>query len=33
MGREQLNEEYFKQLDRKNEETKKILQKTGGIKL
>ena len=33
MGREQLNEEYFKRLDRKNEETKKILQKTGGIKL
>lgn len=33
MGREQLNEEYFKRLDRKNEEAKKIPQKIRGIKL
>lgn len=32
MGKRQLNEEYFKRLDRKNEETEKIRQKTGGIK-
>ena len=33
MGWEQLGEEYFKRLDRKNEEAKKILEETGGIKL
>lgn len=32
MGKRQLNEEYFKRLDRKNEEAKKIPKKTGGIK-
>ena len=32
MGWKQLGKEYFKRLDRKNEETEKILQKTGGIK-
>lgn len=33
MGWEQLGEEYFKRLDRKNEKAKKILEQTGGIKL
>ena len=33
MGWEQLGGEYFKRLDRKNEEAKKILEQTGGIKL
>lgn len=33
MSWKQLGKEYFKRLDRKNEETKKILQKTGDIKL
>jgi hypothetical protein len=33
MGWEQLGEEYFKRLGRKNEEAKKILEETGGIKL
>uniref|UniRef100_UPI003FD74479 hypothetical protein n=1 Tax=Alistipes putredinis TaxID=28117 RepID=UPI003FD74479 len=33
MGWEQLGEEYFKRLDRKNEEAKKIIGQTGGIKL
>ena len=32
MGWEQLGEEYFKRLD-KNEEAKKIIGQTGGIKL
>ena len=30
---EQLDEEYFKRLDWKNEVAKKILEQTGGIKL
>lgn len=33
MGWEQLDEEFFERLDRKNEEAKKILEQTGGIKL
>ena len=33
MGWEQLGEEYFKRLDRKNKEAKKIIGQTGGIKL
>ena len=33
MGWKQFGKEYFKRLDRKNGETKKILQKTGDIKL
>lgn len=33
MGWEQLDEEYFKRLDWKNEVAKKILEQTGGIKL
>ena len=33
MGWEQLGEEYFKRLGRKNEEAKKIIGQTGGIKL
>lgn len=33
MGWEQLGEEYFKRLDRKNQEAVRILKETGGIKL
>ena len=33
LGWEQLGDEYFKRLDRKNEEAKKILEQSGGIKL
>ena len=33
LGWEKLDEEYFKRLDQRNEEAKKILRETGGIKL
>lgn len=33
LGWEQLGDEYFERLDRKNEEAKKILEQIGGIKL